>query len=130
MRETALDAARRGLARYDFPGQDAAYKMKWTDLRAGRTSRYVIDAPSLRGRARRRAREVARPLAGRARRTLRTLVDTDIVRRRRSPRRKGTGREKAESGPDAVTRFVDCSSGGTMTILQYEPSDGENSPPY
>ncbi len=72
VRETALDAARRGLARYDLLGQDAAYKMKWTD-RVRPHVEIVIYAPSLRGRTRCWAREVARPLAGRARRTLRAL---------------------------------------------------------
>jgi CelD/BcsL family acetyltransferase involved in cellulose biosynthesis len=72
VRETALDAARRGLTRYDLLGQDTAYKMKWTDSVRSHVE-IAVYAPSLRGRARCWAREVARPLAGRARRTLRAL---------------------------------------------------------
>jgi CelD/BcsL family acetyltransferase involved in cellulose biosynthesis len=73
VRETALDAARRGLARYDLLGQDTAYKMKWTDKVRSHVEIRVY-APSLRGRARCWAREVARPLAGRAGRTLRAIA--------------------------------------------------------
>ncbi len=73
VRETALDAARRGLVRYDLLGHDTAYKMKWTDnVRSHVEIR--IYAPSVRGRARCWAREVARPLAGRAGRAIRTLT--------------------------------------------------------
>jgi CelD/BcsL family acetyltransferase involved in cellulose biosynthesis len=73
VRETALDAARRGLARYDLLGHDTAYKMKWTDKVRSHVA-ITVYAPSLRGRARCWAREVARPLAGRAGRTLRALT--------------------------------------------------------
>jgi CelD/BcsL family acetyltransferase involved in cellulose biosynthesis len=65
IRETAQDACRRGLTRYDLLGRDTAYKLKWTDrVRAHVELR--IYRPSLRGRARQWTREVARPLAGRA----------------------------------------------------------------
>ena len=73
VRETALDAARRGLARYDLLGHDTAYKMKWTDNVRPHVE-ITIYAPSLRGRARCWAREVARPLAGRAGRAIRALT--------------------------------------------------------
>jgi CelD/BcsL family acetyltransferase involved in cellulose biosynthesis len=65
VRETALDAGRRGLVRYDMLGRDTAWKMKWTDeVRA----HVAIDvyAPSVLGRTRYFVREVARPVAGRA----------------------------------------------------------------
>jgi CelD/BcsL family acetyltransferase involved in cellulose biosynthesis len=70
VRETALDAERRGLARYELLGQDAAHKTRWTDHVRSHVEIRVY-APSLRGRARCWAREVANPLAGRAGRTLR-----------------------------------------------------------
>ncbi len=72
VRETAHDAACRGLTRYDLLGHDTAYKMKWTDnVRPHVEIR--IYTPTLRGRARSWTREVVRPLAGRAGRALRTL---------------------------------------------------------
>jgi CelD/BcsL family acetyltransferase involved in cellulose biosynthesis len=73
VRETALDAARRGLARYDLLGKDAACKMKWTDSVRSHVEIRVYP-PSLRGRARCWAREVARPMASRAGRSLRALA--------------------------------------------------------
>ncbi len=48
VRETALDAARRGLARYDLLGKDAPYKMKWTD-RVRAHVEVTLYAPSLPG---------------------------------------------------------------------------------
>jgi CelD/BcsL family acetyltransferase involved in cellulose biosynthesis len=73
VRETALDAGRRGLIRYDLLGHDTAYKMKWTDTVRPHVEIRVY-APSLRGRTRRWAREVVRPLAGRAGRAVRKLA--------------------------------------------------------
>jgi CelD/BcsL family acetyltransferase involved in cellulose biosynthesis len=70
VRETAFDAERRGLTRYDLLGKDTAYKMKWTD-RVRPHLELRIYAPSPGGRARYWAREVARPMAGRLLRTLR-----------------------------------------------------------
>jgi CelD/BcsL family acetyltransferase involved in cellulose biosynthesis len=77
VRETALDAERRGLARYELLGQDAAYKMKWTDNVRSHVEIRVY-TPSLRGSARCWAREVAKPLASRAGRTLRALTSTPV----------------------------------------------------
>ena len=91
VRETALDAARRGLRRYDLLGQDAAYKMKWTDQVRSHVE-ITVYVPSLRGRARCWAREVARPLAGRARRSLGALARNglrhDVPGRRREVGRR------------------------------------------
>jgi CelD/BcsL family acetyltransferase involved in cellulose biosynthesis len=73
VRETAIDAERRGLARYDLLGHNVPPKVTWN----GTVRSHVeirIYVPSLRGRARCWAREVASPLAGRATRTLRTLT--------------------------------------------------------
>jgi CelD/BcsL family acetyltransferase involved in cellulose biosynthesis len=70
VRETAADAARRGLERYDLLGKDTAWKMKWTSLVRAHVE-MTIYAPSARGRARHFVREVARPLVGRALRRLR-----------------------------------------------------------
>jgi CelD/BcsL family acetyltransferase involved in cellulose biosynthesis len=70
VRETALDAGRRGLARYDLLGRATAWKMKWTDETRPHVS-VTIYAPSPGGHARRFAREIARPFAGRVRRALR-----------------------------------------------------------
>ena len=74
VRETAADAARRGLVRYDLLGQESSYKMKWTD-RVRPHVELVVYAASLRGRARFLANEIARPLAGR---TLRALRSTQV----------------------------------------------------
>jgi CelD/BcsL family acetyltransferase involved in cellulose biosynthesis len=71
VRETALDAGRRGLVRYDMLGRATPWKLKWTDqLRA----HVAVDiyAPSPGGRARYFVREVARPLVARALRKLRS----------------------------------------------------------
>ena len=81
IRETALDAGRRGLTRYDLLGRDTAYKMKWTD-RVRAHVELTIYAPSLRGRAHQWTREVARPLAGRAGRALRALASPSPSDRR------------------------------------------------
>jgi CelD/BcsL family acetyltransferase involved in cellulose biosynthesis len=88
VRETALDAARRGLTRYDLLGHDTPYKMKWTDTVRSHVEIRVY-APSLRGRARRWAREVVRPLAGRA------------VRMLERKRERGLKPEKSASEPVA-----------------------------
>jgi CelD/BcsL family acetyltransferase involved in cellulose biosynthesis len=69
VRETAIDASRRGLVRYDLLGTDSAYKRKWTD-EARTHVELRIYAPSLGGRANHFLRELARPAAGRARRAL------------------------------------------------------------
>jgi CelD/BcsL family acetyltransferase involved in cellulose biosynthesis len=70
VRETASDAARRGLQRYDMMGQDTPWKTKWTNLVRPHVQMRVY-APSAFGRARYFVHEVARPLAGGALRTLR-----------------------------------------------------------
>jgi CelD/BcsL family acetyltransferase involved in cellulose biosynthesis len=70
VRETASDAARRGLRRYDLLGQDTPWKTKWTDLVRPHV-RVRVYAPSALGRARHFVREVARPLGGDALRALR-----------------------------------------------------------
>jgi CelD/BcsL family acetyltransferase involved in cellulose biosynthesis len=72
VRETAADAARRGLARYDLLGKDTAWKMKWTDLVQPHVE-VTIYAPSTLGAARYFVQEVARPLAGRAARRVRAI---------------------------------------------------------
>jgi CelD/BcsL family acetyltransferase involved in cellulose biosynthesis len=71
VRETAIDCAGRGLARFDLMGKATPWKMKWTDQSRPHV-RLTIYAGSARGRARRLAQEVARPLAGRALRGLRS----------------------------------------------------------
>jgi CelD/BcsL family acetyltransferase involved in cellulose biosynthesis len=70
VRETAANALRRGLVRYDLMGRDTSWKAKWTEDALAHV-RVTIYAPTLRGRARCFAAEVARPLVGRALRTLR-----------------------------------------------------------
>jgi CelD/BcsL family acetyltransferase involved in cellulose biosynthesis len=70
VRETASDAARRGLLRYDMMGQATPWKTKWTDLVRPHVQ-VRIYAPSALGRARYFVHEVARPLAGGALRALR-----------------------------------------------------------
>jgi CelD/BcsL family acetyltransferase involved in cellulose biosynthesis len=70
VRETASDAARRGLLRYDMLGQDTPWKTKWTSLVRPHVQ-VRIYAPSALGRARYLVHEVARPLAGGALRALR-----------------------------------------------------------
>jgi len=76
VRETARDASRRGLLRYDMLGRDTPWKMKWTHQARAHVA---IDfyAPSPRGRARWFLREVARPLAGRTVRSLRRQPPTE-----------------------------------------------------
>jgi CelD/BcsL family acetyltransferase involved in cellulose biosynthesis len=70
VRETALDAGRRGLLRYDMLGRDTPWKMKWTDQARAHVA-VDIYAPSARGRMHYFLREFARPLAGRTLRALR-----------------------------------------------------------
>ena len=70
VRETAADAARRGLRRYDMLGKDTAWKMKWTSEVRSHVQ-MTIYAPSAGGRVRHFVREVARPAAGRALRRVR-----------------------------------------------------------
>jgi CelD/BcsL family acetyltransferase involved in cellulose biosynthesis len=72
VRETALDAATRGLTRYDLLGQDTPYKMKWTSEVRSHVEMKIY-APSLRGRAIWWTREVARPFTGRSLARLRAL---------------------------------------------------------
>ncbi len=70
VRETAADAARRGLVRYDMLGQDTAWKMKWTSEVRPHVQ-ITMYAPSPGGRVYHFVREIARPLAGRALRRVR-----------------------------------------------------------
>jgi CelD/BcsL family acetyltransferase involved in cellulose biosynthesis len=70
VRETAADAANRGLRRYDMLGQDTAWKMKWTNEVRPHV-KVTIYAPSPGGRVHHFVREIARPLAGRALRRVR-----------------------------------------------------------
>jgi CelD/BcsL family acetyltransferase involved in cellulose biosynthesis len=70
VRETAADAARRGLQRYDLMGKDTPWKTKWTDL-ARPHVQVRLYAPSMLGRVRHFVHEVARPMAGSALRALR-----------------------------------------------------------
>jgi CelD/BcsL family acetyltransferase involved in cellulose biosynthesis len=65
VRETARDAATRGLRRYDLLGTDTPWKMKWTD-EARAHANVTIYAPTVGGRALYALREVARPLAAKA----------------------------------------------------------------
>jgi CelD/BcsL family acetyltransferase involved in cellulose biosynthesis len=65
LRESAADAARRGLRRYDLLGQDTPWKMKWTSQVRSHVQ-ITIYAPSTGGRLHHFVREVARPTAGRA----------------------------------------------------------------
>jgi CelD/BcsL family acetyltransferase involved in cellulose biosynthesis len=70
VRETAADAVRRGLTRYDLMGKESAWKSKWTnDARAH--VEVLVYAPTTRGRIQHWVREVARPFAGRALRAVR-----------------------------------------------------------
>jgi CelD/BcsL family acetyltransferase involved in cellulose biosynthesis len=80
VRETAADAARRGLERYDLLGKDTAWKTKWTsEVRAH--VEITVYAPSPGGRARHLLREVARPLVGRAWRAFRgSAIARDLGR--------------------------------------------------
>jgi CelD/BcsL family acetyltransferase involved in cellulose biosynthesis len=71
VRETAADATRRGLSRYDMMGKDTPWKLKWTeDARAH--VEVIVYAPTARGRLGHLVHEVARPLAGRALRAVRS----------------------------------------------------------
>ena len=73
VRETAADAASRGLTRYDLMGRDTPWKLKWTDTARVHVE-VLVYAPTARGRAQYFVRDVARPLAGRALRAARCLV--------------------------------------------------------
>jgi CelD/BcsL family acetyltransferase involved in cellulose biosynthesis len=75
VRETAADAARRGLARYDMLGHATPWKMKWTDSSRPHVE-ITIYARSPGGRARYFVDEVARPLASRALRAVRGRKDS------------------------------------------------------
>ncbi len=70
VRETAAEAERRGLVRYDLMGTATSWKAKWTDEALAHVQ-VRIYAPTLRGRVRWLASEVARPIAGRALRAVR-----------------------------------------------------------
>ncbi len=65
MRETAADASRRGLRRYDMMGKDTPWKLKWTDTARAHAS-LTIYAPTALGQARWFARRVAAPVIRRA----------------------------------------------------------------
>lgn len=65
VRETAADAASRGLQRYDMLGQDTAWKTKWTSQVRSHVQ-IVIYAPSPGGRVHHFMREIAKPIAARA----------------------------------------------------------------
>ncbi|HEX8792803.1 MAG TPA: GNAT family N-acetyltransferase [Polyangiaceae bacterium] len=65
VRETAADACRRGLRRYDMMGKDTPWKLKWTDTARPHVSLTVF-APTARGQARRFVERVARPVIRRA----------------------------------------------------------------
>jgi CelD/BcsL family acetyltransferase involved in cellulose biosynthesis len=80
VRETALDAGRRGLVRYDLLGKATAWKMKWTEQTRSHVS-VTIYAPTPGGHARRFVREIARPLAGRMRRALRGSSEREATGR-------------------------------------------------
>ena len=70
VRETAADAARRGLSVYDLMGKDTPWKTKWTEQARPHVEVRVYRS-SVGGRTRHFVREVVRPLAGRALRTAR-----------------------------------------------------------
>lgn len=68
VRETAADAHRRGLRRYDMMGKDTPWKLKWTDTARAHVS-LTVYAPTARGQARwfvKRAGRAARPVIRRA----------------------------------------------------------------
>jgi len=65
VRETAADAHRRGLRRYDMMGKDTPWKLKWTDTARAHAS-LTIYAPTALGQARWFARRVAAPVIRRA----------------------------------------------------------------
>jgi CelD/BcsL family acetyltransferase involved in cellulose biosynthesis len=72
VRETARDAARRGLLLFDMMGRDTPSKRMWTSH--GRAHVEIrIYAPTLRGNARALANWVARPVAARLARSVRRL---------------------------------------------------------
>jgi CelD/BcsL family acetyltransferase involved in cellulose biosynthesis len=70
VRETAADAVRRGLTRYDLMGKESAWKSKWTDDARAHVE-VLVYAPTTRGRIQYWMREVARPFAGKTLRALR-----------------------------------------------------------
>jgi CelD/BcsL family acetyltransferase involved in cellulose biosynthesis len=65
VRETAADAHRRGLRRYDMMGKDTPWKLKWTDT-ARTHARLTIYAPTALGRTRWFVRRVLAPVLRRA----------------------------------------------------------------
>jgi CelD/BcsL family acetyltransferase involved in cellulose biosynthesis len=65
VRETAADAHRRGLRRYDMMGKDTPWKLKWTDTGRPHAS-LTIYAPTALGKIRWFARRVAAPVLRRA----------------------------------------------------------------
>jgi CelD/BcsL family acetyltransferase involved in cellulose biosynthesis len=65
VRETAADARRRGLRRYDMMGKDTPWKLKWTDTARPHVS-LTVYAPTALGQARWFARRVAAPVIRRA----------------------------------------------------------------
>lgn len=76
VRETALDAGRRGLRLYDLLGRDSAYKMKWTDQVRPHVEVRIYSA-SLRARTRHCVREIARPILRRALRGFRKASSSE-----------------------------------------------------
>lgn len=71
VRETAADAVKRGLSRYDLMGKDTPWKLKWTEQVRSNVEVFVY-APTARGHAEHFVKHVARPLAGRALRVVRS----------------------------------------------------------
>lgn len=65
VRETAADAHRRGLRRYDMMGKDTPWKLKWTDTARPHVS-LTVYAPTARGQATRFVQRVAKPVIRRA----------------------------------------------------------------
>jgi CelD/BcsL family acetyltransferase involved in cellulose biosynthesis len=75
VRETALDAGKRGLQRYDMMGQATPWKLKWTEEARPHVA-LTLYAPTARGRAHCFVTEVARPAAGRILRRLGRRADS------------------------------------------------------
>lgn len=65
VRETAADAHRRGLRRYDMMGKATPWKLKWTDAARPHVS-LTVYAPTARGQAARFVQRVAKPVIRRA----------------------------------------------------------------
>jgi len=70
VRETAIDAGKRGLQRFDMMGQATPWKLKWTEESRPHVE-VTLYAPTARGRAHCFFTEIARPAAGRILRRLR-----------------------------------------------------------